>query len=109
MAELDALEPATIEVEGELGGKKPQYHMQKAFNWVVGEEKRQAELLKQVSRLRLNEGERIDWQLQEDVSVLGIAGSTGELRLGDRIGLGRRTARRLARNVVESRKSIADP
>ena len=37
MAELDALEPEKIAVEGHFGGTKPQYHMQKAFNWLSGE------------------------------------------------------------------------
>lgn len=58
-----------------MGGVKMHHGMKKLMSWVTGEEKRTEENFKGLS-FGLNAGDRVDWALQEDMTMLG---STGEL------------------------------
>ncbi|CAE7248156.1 Ddhd2 [Symbiodinium necroappetens] len=77
--DLEKLEPAKVAVEGGIGGMKVHYGVQKMMNWATGEDKKQAEFSDLCQSVQLNAGDRIDWSLQEDLSIMTVAGVAGEL------------------------------
>ncbi|CAE7259077.1 Ddhd2 [Symbiodinium sp. CCMP2456] len=77
--DLEKLEPAKVAVEGGIGGMKMHYGVQKMMNWATGEDKKQAEFSDLCQSVQLNAGDRIDWSLQEDLSIMTVAGVAGEL------------------------------
>ena len=48
----------------------------------VSQDKKQAEFSDLCQSVQLNAGDRIDWSLQEDLSIMTVAGVAGELWLG---------------------------
>merc|ERR1712039_673343 len=61
------------ECSSAVGGVKLHHGMKDMMSWATGEARRTSDAL-QGSFLGLNAGDRVDWALQEDVSLLGSAG-----------------------------------
>ena len=106
--DLAKLEPAKVAVEGGFGGMKVHYGVQKMVNWATGQaghdyhwnrqkahfalwpcmalhscqDKDQARFNDLCHSVKLNAGDRIDWSLQEDLSIMTVAGVAGELLPG---------------------------
>eukprot|EP00435_Cladocopium_sp_Y103_P071983 s422_g38.t4 len=84
--ELEKLDPERIPCDSDQtnwGGYKPNHALQQMgktmYTWARGEEKAQNDLLRLIGGVALNAGDRVDWSLQEDISMWTTVGVAGEL------------------------------
>jgi len=72
--ELVKLAPEQVRADGYMGGAHLHHHIHKYWKWASGELKEQGRRSVNVSQLRINAGERVDWVLQDDLNMIGTAG-----------------------------------
>jgi len=71
--ELGQTSPAMVPTSQFWGGVRPHHAINKLVSWATRSEKPN-DIKKKSSQLRLNCGERIDWELQGDLNIIGEAG-----------------------------------
>eukprot|EP00927_Polykrikos_kofoidii_P025327 TRINITY_DN22779_c1_g1_i1.p1 TRINITY_DN22779_c1_g1~~TRINITY_DN22779_c1_g1_i1.p1 ORF type:complete len:803 (-),score=147.00 TRINITY_DN22779_c1_g1_i1:198-2606(-) len=77
--EFENVPPEQVPSEGSRGGVKAHHSVKNLMRWALGEDQKSSESVK-AAKLMLNNGCRVDWVLQADLSVIGtFGGQTGEL------------------------------
>jgi len=84
--ELEKLDPEWIPCDSDQlnwGGYKTNHALHQMgktmYTWARGEEKAKNDLLRLIGGVALNAGDRVDWSLQEDMSMWTTVGVAGEL------------------------------
>mmetsp|Transcript_40454 Transcript_40454/g.112372 ORF Transcript_40454/g.112372 Transcript_40454/m.112372 type:complete len:593 (-) Transcript_40454:56-1834(-) len=77
--EFRHIPPEQVPADGAWGGVKLHHGVTKLMRQMTGEEKRTQQSLQSLT-FQLNDGDRVDWVLQEDLNIIhGMAGVAGEL------------------------------